>query len=309
MRTTVGTTQPEPLERLGADLRRAAIARAASRERRRRRIQAGVAVAFAAALMTGIGLAASGIDVLSWARSDNPGEAHFGVDRGAVYTGAVPRRLACRNVSGETFSCTVAHVRAPRVYRFLTRAAAPSEPPFSRASLLRLVDRAEKRGGLSPAKAERFRRDIGAVDDEFLNVLNELAVFQTIGAGVGTSARGTIVPPRGVPMLVFCDSVSSGRATCHPLSGATKVPNRAPLYELQPSRDWVRAKPGATEVGSSGADLEAILGRSLTPAEVRLIEDLAEPGSAGGAGEGLPGEEDASGGGAASSDAGGGSGP
>ena len=304
MKTTVATTPPEPPERLGADLRRAAYARAARLQRRRRRIQVGAAVALAAALMTGIGLAASGVDVLALFRSDEPGNAHYQVDRNAVYHGPAPHRLGCSSVTGGTFTCTVGQGGTPRVYTFLTRVARPRAFVFSREFLLRAVTRAERRGDLTAAQADRFRRDIAAVRDDFYRAMNRLTTVQNIGVGVGSSERGEIVPPPGVPMLIFCDRVTAGQATCHPLAGAAAVPARAPIYELRPSADWVPAPPPPAGTGTPGALFNAVLGRPLRPEEIRLLRDLLMAGETRSESSGVRrvhGSSSASGGGATSS--------
>jgi uncharacterized membrane protein YgcG len=279
VKTTIATTPPEPLERLGDELRRAAYARAARLDRRRRRIRVAAAAVLAAALMTGIGLAASGVDVLAPFRSDEPGTAQYRVDRNAVYHGLAPSRLGCASVRGATFTCAVRVGSARRVYTLLTRVERPERSAFSRNFLLRAVERAERRGDLTALEARRFRRDIAAVGDDFFRALNRLTGVQTIGVGVGTSARGEIVPPRGVPMLIFCDSVSAGQANCHSLAGAGAVPARAPIYELRPSADWVPAPPHPA--GMFGAVVfDAVLARPLRPEEIRLLTDLATVGEA-----------------------------
>ena len=277
MKTTVATTPPEPLERLGADLRRAAYARIERARRRRRRIQVGVAVALAATLMTGIGLAASGVNVLGWVRND-PGNARFQVNRNMVYRGPAPRHLSCQSVAGATFTCSVGAGAAPRVYTFLDRVEQPARTIFGRGRLLRSIASVERRHLLPHGRAERLRRDVKAVGDDFFRAMQRLPLVESVGVGVGSSSKGAIVPPPGIPMLIFCDSVGASVATCHPLAGAVGVPARAPFYELEPSADWVRLKrSGSQQPNDFAWQIELALGRTLDPAEIRLLTELAVP--------------------------------
>jgi hypothetical protein len=278
VKTTTATKPPDHLVRLGADLQRAARGRIARLQRRRRRIEVGVAVAVAAALMAGIGLAASGVDVLGLIRSDDPGNARFQIDRHAHYHGPAPQRLACTAVTGDAFTCAVGRRHALRTYTFLDRVERPSQMVFARERLLRSIDRVERRHLMRHKVAARLRRDVEAVDDQFFRAMQRLPLVGSVGAGVSTRARGAIVPPPGVPMLVFCDAVTAREATCHPLAGAVGVPARAPFYQLEPTADWVRlrhAHPG--QAGDFGWELELVLGRPLNPAEIRLLTELAMP--------------------------------
>ena len=271
-------TLPAHLERIGTDLERAGRMLATERSRRRRRIQLLALVAATAAIATGAGLAASGVDLVGWLRSDDPSQASYFVETGERYDGPAAEMLGCEIAAGEPYPCREG--AGGRRYELLTRVE-PAER-VSREAFHEGIDDAERRGLVTGAEAERIHADIDAAGDDFFERLELFSGIRGIGVGVGDS-RGPLVPPRGVPMLVTCEP-AAGAWTCRNLAGAIGVPVGAPIYSLVMTNDWVRAPESVESVEEP--TVEAIWGRELTPPEVRLLWVMLEPAvGAGGSGE------------------------
>lgn len=276
MRTTTATKPPDHLERLGVDLERAARARVV-RLRRRRRIHVGAAAVGVAALMTGIGLAASGVGVFGLLRHEGGRDVRSHVDRSGAYHGPAPGRLACAAVRSDSFTCRIG-ANGPRRYVPAGRLVERSFVVSPRERLLRSIQRSERRGAMPRRQAVRLRRLVSATGEEFFRALDRMPLLDALDLRLPAASEAPLVPPRGVPMLVFCDVVRDSSATCHPLAGAVAVPGRAPFYRLLPGPDWRRLPVSRLQRSNAyGWHAELILGRLLAPAEVRLVRQLAVP--------------------------------
>ena len=262
-------TLPAHLERIGTDLERAARLLANERRRRRRRVQLVALVAATAAVGTGAALAASGVDLVGWLRSDDPSQAQYVVETGERYDGPVAAALGCELAEGEPYPCREG--TDGRRYELLTRVE-PVER-MNRETLHAGIDDAERRGMVTEEEAGRIHADIDAAGDDFFERLELFAAVQGIGVGVGDE-RGPLVPPAGVPMLVTCER-SGDTWRCRNLAGAIGVPVGAPIYSAVVTDDWGPAPASAASTRAPTA--EAIWGRELTEPELRLLMIMLEP--------------------------------
>lgn len=270
------TTLPPHLESLGADVSRAAERRVRELRRRRRAAQIGT-VALSALVLTGAGLAASGVGIFGWLAGGDETEARFSVSATERYDGPAPPMLGCRDVAALRFSCTDRVGGADRTYRLLLET---SPPPFaSRDDLLDKIAAAERAGTIDAAVAATVRRQVDAVSDDFFSRLTLLSQFQSVSAGVG-DGRGELLPPEGVPGFAVCVKAVAGRLTCLDLRGATEVPVGAPIYRLEVTPDWrVRTgdvTPADDPNGYNQVFLE-VFGRPLTPQEQELLTTISTP--------------------------------
>lgn len=270
-------TLPAHLERIGTDLERAGRTLAAERRRRRRRVQVLAAVAATAAIATGAGLAASGVDLVGWLRSDDPSQASYFVDTGERYDGPAPEALGCEIEAGEPYPCREG--AGERRYELLTRVQPAAQ--VSREALHEGVEDAERRGRVSGVEAEQVHADIDAAGNDFFERLELFSRVHGIGVPVGDSSV-PLVPPRGVPGLVTCEPAGDAWS-CRNLAGATGVPVGAPIYTLVTTNDWVRP-PDSVE-GVQEPTIDAIWGRELTPPETRLLWFLLVPAESEGGSE------------------------
>ena len=267
-------TLPAHLERIGTDLERAGRMLAAERRRRRRRIQLLTVVAATAVIATGAGLAASGVDLVGWLRSNDPSQASYFVETGEHYDGPAADALGCEIDAGEPYPCREG--AGERRYELLTRVEPAGQ--VSREAFHEGIDDAEHRGLVSGVEAEQIHADIDAAGDDFFERLEFFSRIRGIGVGVGDS-RGPLAPPQGVPMLVTCEP-AGGAWTCRNLAGSIGVPVGAPIYSLVMTNDWVRAPESVESVQEP--TVRAIWGRELTPPETRLLWAMLEPAEGGG---------------------------
>lgn len=272
---------PAHLRELEGDLAVAAATRVDQLARRRRR--SIVLVTIVAGLgLAGAGLAASGA-IQSWLGAAGRGEARFLVDSGSTYEGPAPAALACADVSGERFACNAGST-GPRVYDLLFRVEA--QPRVTRESALARIESAASTGELDGAVATQIEADLRAVPDDFFDRLAVFTAFSSVAVSSGVD-RGDgpmdVVPPPGVPQLAACQKDGSGDFACRPLAGATGVAVGTPIYVLRQSDDWVEQP--AQQVEGNPEDLhamvEAIWGRPLEPAELRLLHLAVTPVTAG----------------------------
>lgn len=280
------------------------------KRRRAARIRRTAILAFAAlALLIGAALASARSDLLPWfgggsARS----EATFSVDYSRTYGGAAPRALLCPVAGSGSFDCSVYPGPAPdqllcpdvgpgsfdcpegrrpsntgRTYIRLMQVD-PREVTISREFVLRALAEAEKNGKADHATVARVRHELDAVSDEFFTALAVAQTVQTVMGHEPVPGRPgfELVPPSGVPMWVACQTSGSDGFSCHDLASSENVAVGTPLYRLRLSTDWIEVKEQRQKPANR---FRAILGRDLTPAEVRLFFDLfghLEPGRSSG---------------------------
>ena len=274
------TSLPPHLESVGSDLERAARRRVAAL-RRRRRVQTAVLAVAGVLVATGGGLAASGVDLVGWLRTDDPSPVRYLVDTTETYTGPAPQQIECDDVRAETFLCRPlptaytceqlgkgpypcgALGRSQRVY-WLGDRVEPN-PRIDRDLLLEGIERA-RRDGMPDRLGDRLQRAAEDVSDEFLVKLDLLS---SVGGGRTYRERpdGTpAVPPKGVPLQVTCTDGPGKLVRCRDVAGATDVPLRAPIYGLEPTADWAPFEPAAS-TASEWAEIEAFFGHELSEDE------------------------------------------
>jgi hypothetical protein len=285
-------TLPDHLELIGADLERAARGLANKRRQRSRRIQVAALVAATAVIGTGVALAARGVDLLAWIRSDDPSEVRYLIDTNATYRGPAPAALDCASATGETFTCERGRDggeiectmlrkgqypcgelgRSQRVYRLSQRVEAA--PVQTREDFLQGVDESEQKGLITETRAEDFRDAIDDVDDSFFvkwQRLNQVGGFDTFVEGPGSTE---LVPPQGIPMFATCEA-SEGAFRCRDLAEAVSLPVGSPVYQLEPTEDWV-AIPREDRSAERWAAFEALWGGPMSEEEARLFFFLSE---------------------------------
>ena len=155
-------------------LRRArSAAQALTRRRVVRRGQAAV-IAFAAlALLTGAALAASRFDVLPFFDQSNRSSASYSVDNSRTYSGPAPRVLLCPDARHGSFNCSVGTRKAGESPRLLDGDARGAHAETDPGGTPRLAGGGREEGtGRGGRAADRFRRDLAAVSDDFLTVWN-----------------------------------------------------------------------------------------------------------------------------------------
>jgi hypothetical protein len=277
---------PEPL------LRRAKRARA---PRRRSWALRGGALAFAGiAVAGGAALAGTKLDLVPWSKAKSPSVVRFSIDNGKRYRGPAPREVRCSNAGGaKDFTCRATAGRAgqglapPHRYSLAERIEA--QPRLTRRYILRKLAEAESRGTVPPLLARRIRLDAEAVSNDFFAKLGVLASVQSMGVGavrVEPSPRRAfvLVPPRNQAVVVACTSATGAVLRCRDLAAAQGVPVGAPVYMLEPSRDWPRAKrePKLSVPAPQGL-VQHVFGRALRPVERRLLFELFSPVESGSA--------------------------
>lgn len=268
---------PPHLEALEADIAGAA-ARRVGQLRLRRRLVYTAVVSAALLIMAGAGLAASGAGIFGWLAASGPGEARFAIDATRVYTGPAPQLLSCADPSGESFSCAPGSGEA-RAYDLLQRTQAPQR--LTRGRALAGIEEAVGTGGLDESRAQAIEADLRAVPDDFFAKLSILSSLSSVGVGAGVddgNGLRELVPPPGVPRLIECEQRDPSRLSCRPLGGAADVPVGAPLYSLRQSSDWQErpVEPGTDSGADVRALVDAIWGRPLEPAELRLLHLVSE---------------------------------
>lgn len=259
---------PTPDELLLASQTGAARIRGA---RRRRRTAA--VLAFAALLLfAGAALAAKKYDLLPFLHTNDRNSARFSVSPTRTYRGAAPDALVCPGARTGTFVCNVSSVMAPGNRRYQLGMRTDKVPLLTRQSMLAALDHAQ---GVDPAQVARVRAALARVDDAFIRALATLARIETVGGGSSGSSGTERVPPRGVPAWATCTELTLTTFRCRPLAALVGVPNGAPLYELQPSRDWRRvATPPSDNSNAFLSQLDRLLGRKPTAAESRFLVDF-----------------------------------
>jgi hypothetical protein len=269
-------------------LRRARVAAQGLRRRRGVRLRRTAILAFVVlALLTGAALAASRFDLLPWLDQSNRSTASFSIDDSRTYRGPAPEVLRCPQAGTGSFSCSVGTFPASTRRTYFATERVESQPKVTREEALRKLEAAERKGQIDQATAERFRRDLDAVGDDFFLGLALLTGVETLGGG-GEQAPGRpgfeLVPPAGVPMWIACQASEDG-FRCHDLASSRNVAVGTPLYLLQASSDWVAVPRQSQRPIDVNRLFQAVLGRDLTPAEGRLLMDFATWG----AGEGHTG--------------------
>lgn len=286
-------TLPDHLELIGADLEHAARGSLHRRRQRTRRIQVAALVAATAILGTGVGLAASGVDLLGWLREEDPTEARYLADTTTTYTGPAPDEVECDSVNAEPFLCRPIP-SGPYECPPARRNAYPCSGPGSSKRIYVLNGRVEDtvritrdllldsladagNEGMSDRLEQRFRNAFEDVSPEFLaklDLLTRIQGSQTLHEGPD---GGYIAPPPGVPIQITCHGVAESTAIrCRDVSGATDIPLGAPVYTLLPTKDWVPYEPSSQE--ERWAEIVTFFGRPLTADEnlVFLYLGIAE---------------------------------
>jgi hypothetical protein len=235
-------------------------------------------------LIGGSALAASQFNLLFWTAKDSRAQATFSVDDSQRYTGPAPTVLICGNAGGEQFVCneTPASGEGGRTYSLTGRVDSPGE--VNRRSYLDAVAAAQKSGELSADQSAQIHEDLEGVDDELFHALRMLSTVETVSTLVESSGTPDtdLVPPEGVPMWTACRQAAGSSFRCRALSKSSGVAVGTPLYLLQKSEDWV-AQPHQAQTPVDVRRLfRALLGRELTPAEVRVLLDIATVGTGGG---------------------------
>lgn len=267
-------------------LRRARGAAQALKRRRAVRFGRAAVVAFAAlALLTGAAFAASRFDVLPFFDQSNRSSASYSVDNSRTSRPA-PRVLLCPDARHGSFDCSVGTLKAGSHRAYLMEMRVEPTPKLTRRELLDWLAAAEKKGQVEEAAADRFRRDLAAVSDDFLTVWNLASGGGTIFGGTPVSEEPghervappgfEFVPPAGVPVAAACQAAGDA-FRCHDLASSRDVPVGTPLYRLQSSSDWV-AIPQEPQPRPPGFDLlfRAVVGRDMTPAELRFAQDFLD---------------------------------
>jgi hypothetical protein len=160
---------------------------------------------------------------------------------------------------------------------------------LTRKYVLDRLDAAEERGDVPPLLARRIRVDAEAASNDFFEKLNVVASGQSIGTGPvvvepGPGRRAYVLePPSTQPVVVVCTSGTSRQLGCRDLAAAPGVPIGAPVYMLEPSKDWPHAarQPRLSFRAPAGL-IQHVFGRPLRPTERRLLFELAGAFSRGG---------------------------
>ena len=226
------------------------------------------------ALLTSGALAASRFDLLPWVDQSSRSTASFSIDSSRTYRGPAPEELLCPEAGRGSFTCTVGAIPATsrRSYLVTERVA---QPEASREALLQQLAAGEREGEIDHANAERFRRDLAAVGDDFFSALAPLSAVETVGGGQPVPGRPgfELVPPAGVPTWIACES-SGAVFRCRDLASSRNVAVGTPLYFLQPSADWVAVPRQSPRPVNVRRLFHALLGRDMTPAEEQLQFDF-----------------------------------
>jgi hypothetical protein len=240
----------------------------AGRARRRRRGRV-LTVVFAS-LLVGAGAAVAATDPFGFWRSSSPDTALYGVNPSRQVHGSTPAVIRCAPTGSSAVRCGAG--LSGQAYQLVDRIQAPSA--LTRAAITRYLLQSVQRGQLSASGERRVRADLAAVSDTFLARLSEAMRFGTYGGGNGSS-----VPPPGVPMWLVCEPTGTAIA-CRDLNGDEDAAVGGGVYMALPAANWVPLS--STGGGASHANallMTAIFGGGLTPAETRLLGDLATAGT------------------------------
>jgi hypothetical protein len=266
----------------------AARADAAGMHTVRRRRQTIAALAFAVfLLLAGAAVAAQQLDLLPFLHSNDRNTARFTVSPSRTYRGAAALALTCPSARPGAFTCNVTGALPPgkRLYELGMRT--DKVPLLTRQSLLDALDKAGAQGA-GPAEIARVRADLDAVGDDFIRALAVVSRIETVAGGAGSSSSsGTErVPPPGVPTWAACRELTLTTYRCRPLAALTAVASGAPLYYLQPSKDWRTVHAPPAQRSNFDLLLERVLGRKPNAAEIHFFIDFATVGSTTGSSSG-----------------------
>jgi hypothetical protein len=261
-------------------LRRARAAAEPLRRRRTVRLRIAVLGFALLVLLAGAALAGSRFDVFPWLDQSDRSSATFSIDQSQTYRGPAPDVLVCPQARPGSFGCSVGGFPTSNRRAYFLADRVEAQPPVSRDFYLRQLAVDERAGRLDRATAERIRRDVDAVGDDFFSALALLAGVETVGGGEQAPGRPgfELVPPTGVPMWISCMSSGDG-FRCRDLSSSRDVPVGTPLYFLHASSDWVAVPRHSQRPIDVRRLFHAVLGRELKSAEIRLLVDLATYGS------------------------------
>ena len=235
---------------------------------RRRRSGRVVTVVFAL-LLVGAGAAVAAADPFGFWRSSTLDTARYGVNPSRHVSAPTPRLIRCATTHTTVLRCG-ADVSG-QAYQLVDRVPAPGA--LSRAAITTALVQTTQRGRVSASFERRVRADLAAVSDTFLARLSEAMRFGTYGGGA------TSVPPAGVPMWLVCEP-SAGPLACRNLNGDEDAAVGSGVYMALPAGDWIPASPAGGDGQRATAQLmRAIFGAALTPAETRLLQDLASTAS------------------------------
>jgi hypothetical protein len=272
-------------------------ARQARATRRRSWALRGAALAFAGLVVAGgAALAATKLDLAPWLKTKSHTNIRFSIDMHRHYHGPAPAELRCRAAGSGALTCSAVAARSgprlapPHTYRLAERIQA--QPRLTRTYVLDRLDAAEDRGTVPPLLARRIRTDVKAVSNDFFAKLSVVASVQSIGVGPVVVEPGhrrafVLVPPQTQPLVATCTSGTIRRLRCQDLAAAQGVPVGAPVYMLEPSKDWPHSarQPKLAFPAPNGL-MEHVFARSLRPAERRLLFELSTPFARGGAAHG-----------------------
>lgn len=265
-------------------LRRAKQARG---PRRRSWLVRGGVLAFAGIVVAGgAAVAATKLDLVPWLKTKSNSNIRFSIDPHRRYRGPAPAEVRCPGARSAVFTCRPVAVldgprlASPHTYRLAERILA--QPRLTRTYVLTQLDAAEERGAVPPLLARRIRLDAEAVSNDFFAKLNVVASVQSIGTGLvevepGAGRRAVVLlPPKDQPVIVACSSSASSGLTCRDLAAAQGVPIGAPVYMLEPSKDWPHAlRQPKLSVPAPAGLVQQVFGRPLRPTERRLLFELA----------------------------------
>jgi rhodanese-related sulfurtransferase len=273
-------------------LRRAKEART---PRRRAWLVRGGALAFAGIVVAGgVAVAATKLDLVPWLKTKSRSNIRFSIDPHRHYRGPAPVEVRCPVAGSAVFTCRAVAVRqrprlaSPHTFRLAERIQ--GQPRLTRKYVLEQLDAAEERGAVSPLLARRIRLDAEAVSNDFFAKLNVVVSVQSIGTSPAEveprpGRRAVVlVPPKDQPVIVVCSGGTSSALTCRDLAAAQGVPIGAPVYMLEPSKDWPHAlRQPKLSVPAPAGLVEHVFGRPLRPTERRLLFELAGAFARGGA--------------------------
>jgi hypothetical protein len=256
-----------------------ASATAVPRPARRRWRVALIAVAVAL-VATGVALAATG-NLLDWLRSSGPGEARYSVDTKRTVTFAAPSDLTCAEPGDGAFECAPGR-SGPWTYDLYDRIEA--QQAVTRDLLLTRIADLEGQGAVTGEFADRVRREVAAVGDDFFVNISVLQRINSVASPHQVRPGVILVPPSGVPQFVTCEPASAGALECRDLTTSPDLPVGTPIYGLRQNRAWVE-QPYRPERPDFLGLVESVFGRPLTAAEERLLITLASAGTTGTGGE------------------------
>ncbi len=238
-----------------------------------RRRSRRVLVLAMAALLLAVGGALAATDPFGLFRSPNPGTAIYGVDLNRHVVPPTVYQIECPSTSGHGFRCG-AHLGG-RKYMLLDHVQA-SGPRLTRPFMQRALRQAVRRGQISAQTGHRFAADLAVVSDDFLARLSDLMRHATLTASLTSDGKKPLAPPPGVPSLLVCEPAAAS-LSCQDMNGDDHAAIGSGIYRAVPSADW---RPAPPQRRDPSWQLEvAILGHAPTPAELRVLFDLATPAS------------------------------